>query len=232
MEIPSQFTLRAAYRKARTLVERVHSAWLRRRYGLEVERWKTRARKFGRRAVFNLAHDESTLAAVTAKQRAELFPVLRERLGPADRVILDLGCGTGRFTPDLATMVSGQAIGLDPIDELLALAPRRTNVRYARMKPGTIPLPAASIDVAFICLVLGGIKGDTLASTVREIDRVLRPSGLLFLVENTAEGPDSEYWYFRSTAEYRRLFPSIALEAVHAYEDVGQRISVMTGRKA
>ena len=46
----------------------------------------------------------------------------------------------------------------------------------------SLPASAASIDAVWICLVLGGLRDDALAQTVSEIDRVLKPNGLLCLI--------------------------------------------------
>jgi hypothetical protein len=59
---------------------------------------------------------------------------------------------------------------------------------------------------------------------------VLRPGGLVFLVENTSDGSGNAFWAFRSVAEYQRLFRPVSLEHVHDYHDLGERISVLTGR--
>ena len=59
-----------------------------------------------------------------------------------------------------------------------------------------------------------------------------RPGGLLFLVENTSEGKGSPRWRFRREEDYRRLFPAIDLAHLYDYFDVGERISVLAGRKA
>ena len=97
------------------------------------------------------------------------------------------------------------------------------------MSEGHIPLDSSSVDLVWICLVLGGIHGSTLGDTIAEVRRVLRPGGLVFLVENTNEGGGDSFWAFRSVADYQRLFLPVALDHVHDYWDLGERISVLTG---
>ena len=193
--------------------------------------WEARAAQFGARAVFNLSHSEQDMDAVTAMQVQEIFPQLKAQLNGAERTILDYGCGPGRFTPRLARTIGGEAIGVDPIESLIALAPRDSNTRYELLgKGGRIPMADASADVVWICLVLGGIPPRSLPSTIQEIHRVLKPGGLLFLVECTPDKPSTPHWAFHSVAEYQAMFPFARLEHLHDYYDVEERISIMAGR--
>jgi len=196
-----------------------------------VQQWEDRARRYGVRAVLNIGHSEEEVSKVTEFQRRELYPLFREALRGDERVVLDFGCGPGRFTCDLREMIRGRAIGVDPIQSFLDLAPRHPEVDYHLMTEGRIPVDSQSVDAIWICLVLGGIHGRTLKATVSEIHRVLRPGGLLFLVENTTEDGGGPFWAFRSVAKYRTLLSPIPLMHKHDYHDLGERISVMTGRK-
>jgi SAM-dependent methyltransferase len=180
-----------------------------------IHQWEDRAQRFGVRAVLNLGHPEAEILRITERQRRELYPLFRASLRGDERLILDFGCGPGRFTGDLAQIITGRAIGVDPIRHLLDLAPSHPGVEYRPMSEGQIPLESGSVDGVWICLVLGGIHGETLQATLRELRRVLKPSGLLFLVENTTKGRGNAFWAFRSVA---------------AYHDLGERISVMRGR--
>jgi SAM-dependent methyltransferase len=194
--------------------------------------WRRRAAEFGRRSVLNLAHSEADFETVTLRQKSELYPQLRKLVAGGERRILDFGCGPGRFTADLAALIDGEAVGVDVVERYLELAPEAPTVRYQAMRPGKIPLPDEWADIVWVCLVLGGIDGRPLVRTVAEIERVLAPGGLLFLVENTSEGKGSPRWRFRREEDYRRLFPAIDLAHLYDYFDVGERISVLAGRKA
>jgi SAM-dependent methyltransferase len=194
--------------------------------------WETRAAQHGVRSVLDLRHSDAEVAAVTAEQERTLFPLLRARLETRDKLVLDFGCGPGRFTSGLAQLVGGRAVGIDPVERYLEIAPRNENVEYRALRAGRIDAPDASFDVVWICIVLGGIVGGReLKKTAREIERVLRPGGLLFLVENTSEVRGGYYWQYRSADDYRRLFPAVALETVTQYLDIDQVMSVLAGRK-
>lgn len=193
--------------------------------------WKRRAKILGKRAVLNKGHTEEEIDAVTDMQRKEIYPHFLNTLRGDEKLVLDFGCGTGRFTHDLARMIGGAAIGIDPIRNLIKMAPISRDVTYKVMTAGHIPLPDDHVDIVWICLVLGGLEGNVLLKSINEIDRVLRKGGLLFLIENTAELQRSAHWIFRTFDEYKALFTFCALKHLHDYYDLGERISVMAGRK-
>jgi SAM-dependent methyltransferase len=208
-------------------------SWLRRNPSSTLSYWEQRAARFGRRAVLNLSHAEEELGAVTDFQKREIYPCFRQLLRGDEQVVLDFGCGPGRFTGDLAELIAGSAIGVDPIRRFLELAPKHNHVEYRTITAGTLPLPDMSVDVIWVCLVLGGIVDPLLLDrTVAELERVLKSGGLLFVVENTAEQPAASYWVYRSVAEYVRMFPFAQLAHLRDYWDLGERISVMAGRKS
>jgi SAM-dependent methyltransferase len=199
---------------------------------VEITAWRMRAEHLNARAVFNAGHADADLDAVTAMQKRELYPRLRQMLAGTERIALDFGCGTGRFSGDLAELINGRVIAVDPVQRPLDLAPRHKRVEYRLMWPGKIPVATASIDLVWICLVLGGVQGKVLQSTLRELDRVLKPSGLVFLVENTTSVAGTGFWTFRSIGEYRAILPGISLDHLGDYIDLGERISIFAGRKA
>lgn len=196
-----------------------------------VRYWEKRARDFGQRAVLNLGHSEAEFKMVTEWQKKEIYPYFVASLAGNERVILDLGCGPARFTGDLAAMIQGKAIGVDIISEFIKMAPKRGNAEFLTMQEGKIPLPDTSVDIVWVCLVLGGLKGEVLERTVDDIDRVLKPGGLLFLVENTSEIPDASHWFYRQAPQYKTLCSFANLKHLSDYFDMGERISILAGRK-
>ncbi len=196
-----------------------------------VSYWESRVKSYGKRAVLNLNHRQDEYDAITDFQRKEILPYLQRILLKSDKVVLDLGCGPGRFTSELASISGGRAIEVDPVSTLIAMAPTTPNVEYRVMREGVIPLSGESVDVVWSCLVLGGIAGVTLSNTIAEIRRILKKGGLLFLVENTSPLPSGMHWIFRQYNDYKDIFPFVNLAHLHDYFDLGERISVMAGRK-
>lgn len=193
--------------------------------------WRDRARTLGARAVVNLDHPAADdLDAVTAGHRAALYPLLAAELHGDERVVLDLGCGTARLTGDLAGLIDGDAIGVDPVAGLLALAAPHARVDLRLMSEGRLPVDDDAVDVVFTSLVLGGIPAAALTRTVREMRRVLRPGGLVFLSESVADRPEPGHWAARTIDEYRELVPWAALREVGRFDDAGDGIAVLAGR--
>ncbi len=104
------------------------------------------------------------------------------------RVILDLGCGTGRFSEGLAARFDAEVVGIDPSKKMLEQARAKRShprVRYEHGSAETIPLPDNSVDLIFISMVFHHFDRPPLAA--RECGRVLRQRGTVFLRAGTRE---------------------------------------------
>ncbi|MCF6526461.1 methyltransferase domain-containing protein [Streptomyces sp. JJ36] len=148
-------------------------------------------------AVYTHGHHASVLRShrwrTAANSAAYLLPALRPGLE-----VLDVGCGPGTITADLAAAVgpAGTVTGLDPAGEVLeaarAVADERElrNMRFARGSVPELDFPDASFDVVHAHQVLQHV-GDPVAA-LREMRRVCRPGGLV-------AARDSDYggmtWY-------------------------------------
>jgi ubiquinone/menaquinone biosynthesis C-methylase UbiE len=96
--------------------------------------------------------------------------------------ILDLGCGTGRFSEALADHFNAEVVGLDPSTKMLDQArtkQRDRRVRYELGRAEAIPLPDDSVDLIFMSMIFHHIEDPVLAA--RECRRVLRDGGIAFL---------------------------------------------------
>ena len=197
--------------------------------------WQARAVALGARAVVNVDHPaDGTLTDVTDAHRAILLPPLAALLNGDERDVLDLGCGTGRFTADLAALVGGRAIGVDPVAELLALAAADPATEFRQLLPDApLPLDDDCVDVVFTVTVLGGlIRDGELEAMAAEVRRVLRPGGLLYLAESVSLDPEVEHWAPRTVATYAEAFAWAPLREVAAFDDAGDAIAVLAGRAA
>lgn len=199
------------------------------------EYWQARVRKFGKRAVISIDHASDDFDAVKNRDRDILFPILQKYLSGNEKLVLDFGCGSGRFTADLAKLAGCKVIGVDPTEDLIKLAPITESVEYVALNDQHIPLPDESVDVIWIHAVLGCVKNESLGLTLMNLNRVLRKGGVFFLVENTTATPDSEFYAYRSAEEYMNAIPFTSMALVHDYNDAGvnfsEKFSVMVGRK-
>ena len=103
--------------------------------------------------------------------------------------VADLGCGTGQVTAAIAPWVRHVA-AVDDSDAMLAAARTRLagfgNVELRRGELEAVPLPARSVDVALLFLVLHHVPG--VGAVLSEAARVLRPGGRVLIVDMEAHG--------------------------------------------
>jgi ubiquinone/menaquinone biosynthesis C-methylase UbiE len=102
--------------------------------------------------------------------------------------ILDLGCGTGRFSEALAARFEADVIGIDPSRKMLQVARekrRDSRVRYAAGRAEAIPLSADSVDLVFISMSLHHFADPPAAA--KECRRVLSRGGLIMIRTGTRE---------------------------------------------
>lgn len=108
--------------------------------------------------------------------------------GKTVTTILDLGCGTGRFTEALAEQFDAEVIGLDPSSRMLEQArakQRLPRVQYRTGSGEAIPLADASMDLVFLSMSYHHL--DDPARAARECRRVLREDGRVIVRTGTVE---------------------------------------------
>ena len=100
-----------------------------------------------------------------------------------DRRILDFGCGYGRVMGVLHDHGYHNLVGVDPAPAMIAAARRRfPALTFLEMNSTRLPLADESVDAALLFTVLTCIPSDDAQRRViREIGRVLRPDGLLYI---------------------------------------------------
>ena len=112
------------------------------------------------------------------------------------------------------------------------MAPSAPGVEYRRMEAGRLPLSDAEVDVAFTCLVLGGLfEPGLLERTAAEVERVLAPGGLVLLCESEGTPVPGSHWASRSPEDYRAAFGWARLEVVARFDDGGDPVMVLAGRR-
>ena len=130
-----------------------------------------------------------------------------------DRV-LDLGCGTGRFSDALAIHFDAGVMAVDPSFKMLERAkskPRRGRVHYLMGRAEAIPLESQSIEVIFMSMVLHHFADH--AAAVAECRRVLCGGGMVFVRTGTREQvPFYPYYPFFPASHpiLEEVLPSVA----------------------
>jgi ubiquinone/menaquinone biosynthesis C-methylase UbiE len=100
--------------------------------------------------------------------------------------VLDLGCGTGLISQGIArSLTSGSAIGIDRSPTMVATARSQaqgiTNISFEVGNSENLDLPTASFDFVYARLLFQHLSDPQL--TLSEIQRVLKPGGIVCLVD-------------------------------------------------
>ena len=108
--------------------------------------------------------------------------------------VLDLGCGTGRFTSALSETFGCPAVGIEPSRAMLdvASAGGDANVQWKQGDAGNIPLEDHSVDLVFMSQVFHHLSDPERA--LDEINRVLTPGGYLAIRNGTREHNPELHW--------------------------------------
>ncbi|HVC25069.1 MAG TPA: methyltransferase domain-containing protein [Acidimicrobiales bacterium] len=141
-----------------------------------------------RRAIYTHGHHESVLRSHTWRDAANSAGYLLGLLRP-DMSLLDVGCGPGTITADLATYLpAGRVVGVDTSEEVVGLAESAAERVRSDGRPAAtielevadasaLPYPDGSFDVVHAHQLLQHL-GDPIGALV-EMRRVCRPGGIV-----------------------------------------------------
>ena len=149
------------------------------------------------RTTSTMDYDQSTIATTYDDARA-LTPARRRcwqhllsahvhRMLPISHVV-DLGCGTGRFSEVLAAELDALVVGLDPSKKMIDQArqkPTNSSVVFGRASAHELPLADGSVDLVLMSQIYHHLPDP--ASVARECRRVLRAGGYVCIRTGTRE---------------------------------------------
>lgn len=157
--------------------------------------------------------------------------LLLSHLSVADRKILDIGCGTGRFLALVAERFpEAEMVGLDICPGMLRRAQPRcqrfgARVRFVRGDSANLPFDDGQFDVVTCSHSFHHYPDQQ--RVVREMYRVLRPNGRVMLVDGDRDG----WWgwliydvcvtwveggvHHCSAEKFRRLFRTAGFRLLH-----------------
>lgn len=145
------------------------------------EHWDRRARRLGERP--------SATGWGGHLRRIEVREILRSV--PSAGAILDVGCGNGYVLDQLVnTFGERRLVGIDLSHEMLGLARDRLKgtVDLVEATAALLPFRSASLECLYSVRTLIFVPKGKRDVAIRESMRVLKPEGLLVLVECTIEG--------------------------------------------
>jgi ubiquinone/menaquinone biosynthesis C-methylase UbiE len=175
-------------------------------------------------------YDKSDIAATYDEARALVPEALRQCLdlvsAHVDRsaisLIVDLGCGTGRFSQPLAAHFASRVIAVDPSQKMLDQARRKLTARgvaLLRASALALPLSDGTADLVFMSMAYHHFADPGLVA--KECHRVLREGGHV-CVRNSAREADFPTRHF-----FAAMQPLIASE-LPARNDI-QRVFLTAG---
>jgi ubiquinone/menaquinone biosynthesis C-methylase UbiE len=140
---------------------------------------------------------------------------------------LDVGSGTGRFTPALA-QAFGPVTGVEPSARMRGIAQEQSvhpGVRYVAGSAEDIPVPAASADYALMFLSWAHVQDKPPGA--QELARVLRPGGRLLLRTQFSDHMPSLWWleHFPRSVEVHPLRFQPLHEVIATFTSAGWRVA-------
>ncbi|HKN83982.1 MAG TPA: class I SAM-dependent methyltransferase [Pyrinomonadaceae bacterium] len=135
-------------------------------------------------------------------------PLNLQRVGrwlSPDSRILDFGCGYGRCLGELFNSGYRNLIGFDFSPAMVATARTRfPEITFQETQPSIILLPDTSVDGALLLSVLTCVPTDDgQRAILRELQRVLRPGGLLYISDLWLQADERNLArYARDEAKY------------------------------
>jgi SAM-dependent methyltransferase len=133
-----------------------------------------------------------------------------------DEVVLDFGCGSGRFSYWIAPKVK-KVVGLEITSEMIDLAEKnRTadNVEFAVYDGLHFPVFPFPFDLILSVGVLQTMKEGLLKSTLSSLARYLRKDGIVYLIEQVSDSPKVDR---PNLKEYLDAFGSSGMECLQHY---------------
>jgi ubiquinone/menaquinone biosynthesis C-methylase UbiE len=138
--------------------------------------------------------------AADAMRRRALAPIAEWMQGRNQRELrgLDVGCGTGRLLASLHGAWPGlKLIGIDLsapyLEEARRLIGRTARVKLDEAAAEALPFDDASLDLVVSSFLLHELPKEIRAQVLAEMARVLKPSGLIVIVDSLQKGDRPEW---------------------------------------
>jgi len=141
-----------------------------------------------------------------SEQNTIIWLTLIEKLSGASKGarVLDLGCGTGRFSLPMVYQLEFNVTGTDSSVEMLAKAKQKdsgSKVSWILADASTLPFPAGSFDLVFMSHLLHHV--DNPLTVMKECYKVLASTGIVLIRYGAMEQirNDVEHTFFPQVTE-------------------------------
>jgi ubiquinone/menaquinone biosynthesis C-methylase UbiE len=178
-----------------------------------------------RRSFDEASHDEEHFPSTIDPRIQHVRALLKFFGNLADKRVLDVGCGKGRFARILLEDNPGAKVcGLDISEEMLASVP--TGISRVSGSMTELPFAASTFDSIYATESLE--HAVEIEGAVAEMCRVLKPGGKLAIIDKNAEHwgrfktPAWERWFQRKELEQllARHCSSVESQFISYWEDV------------
>lgn len=158
---------------------------------------------------YESVYDNTEISSVYSRSRSLSNETIRmwmdsiaSRINKAEiKTVVDLGCGTGRFSKALAGAFSCKVIGVDPSVKMLSAAKKdviHSEIKFIRGDSNHIPVNDLSADIMFLSQVYHHLSDINIF--LREAERVIKSRGYLIIRNSTVDNMNSYL--------YPKFFPS------------------------
>lgn len=128
---------------------------------------------------------------------------LIQALNPVqDKLILDLGCGKGRFAR-VISQDGGRVVGIDPSESLIQTATKFSAVKFLQGSASELPFADNTFDLVYAVEVIEHLPA--LQNSIQEMVRVLKKQGKLVLIDR----------HLFSLSQKRPFVPNLFIKAWH-----------------
>jgi SAM-dependent methyltransferase len=121
--------------------------------------------------------------------------------------LLDVGCGSGYHLPRFLSLGCASVVGVEPHPPLVSLARQRISgmpgVRVEEGVAQALPLPDDSVDIVHARWAY--FFGAGCEPGLAEVERVLRPGGTAYVIDNDATRSTFGRWFARAYPGYDAL---------------------------
>jgi ubiquinone/menaquinone biosynthesis C-methylase UbiE len=134
-------------------------------------------------ATYSHGHHKSVVEDHARRSAKDSAGYLIPYIKPTD-IILDVGCGPGTITADLAALATqGKVVGCDAVESVLqqgiehATSRGLTNVTFQKADANTLPFDDNTFDIVHCHQVLQHVKNPVVI--LKEMRRVVKPGGIV-----------------------------------------------------